>query len=244
MSSRFRKANLLTIKRRQKRPFPGSLARARRAMIARNTGGWRVRRRGVNQRTSGFVGAAGDAKYIDIAYTTHAIDTTGAISHLSIVAQGNTVNQREGKAFRCTSVYLRGNVTNGITANVNDYSILLVWDKQPNKALAAVTDILDSASAYSMVKRENSARFVILRRFDGVLTGKGDGTNGQGYCRNFDKYVKLPRDCNCLCTVADTTGAIGNRVSGALLLVAVGITAAGGAAAALNVTGRMNFVDI
>ena len=221
--------------------------RRRRAPVRRYVRSAPVRRytsRTINQRTSGFVGASGDAKYVDVSSATYVCDTTGAITHMSIVPQGSTVNQRDGKAFRCTSIQLRGKVTNGATAVANDCAVMLVWDKQPNKALAAITDILDAATAQALTKRENASRFVILRRYDFSLTGKSDGTSTAGYMRSFEKYVRLPSDCVAVCTTADTTGEIGNRVSGALLLVTVGGTAAGTAAASLIATARVNFTDV
>lgn len=228
-----------------KRPYPSRrLEVLRRQMIARNQG-WRVPRRWtVNQRTSGFRGSAGDAKYVDLAFASYALDTTGSITHMDIVAQNSTVNGREGKAFRDVSILLRGYAANGPTAIKNDCAVLLVWDKQPNKALAAITDVLDTTSSYSMNKRENASRFVVIRRWDWGMTGKGDGSTVGGYYRNFDHYVKLPPDCVATCTVADNTGVIGNRVSGALLLVTVGSNAAGDTAAAISLGARINFEDV
>lgn len=212
--------------------IPVQMARSRRG------------RRTINQRTGGFVGPAGDAKYVDVANSDYNCDTTGSIAHISIVPQGTTVNQRDGKAFRVTSVQLRGYVSNNSASTSNDCAAMLVWDKQPNKALAAITDILDSANARSMNKRENASRFVILRRWDWSLTGKSDGTSTPGYFRSFDKYVRLPRDCVATCTAADTTGAIGNRVSGALYFMTVGVNVTGNTAALCNATIRVNFQDI
>jgi len=251
MSSRFRRASLLAIRRgawKHSGSAARALARGRAAMIARNRGQIIARtrrgRRTINQRTSGFVGAAGDAKYVDTALANYVVDTTGSVTHIDIVPQGTTVNQRDGKAFRDTSVTIRGMTYNGSTATYNDCAVLLVWDKQPNKALAAITDVLDAANNSALNKRENASRFVIIRRWNYILTGKGDGSTTSGYARTFDKYVRLPPGCVATCTTADNTGAIGNRVSGALLLLTVGNTAAGNSAAVLSVTVRTNFVDI
>lgn len=193
----------------------------------------------------GFLGAAGDAKFVDIANANYACDTTGSVTHLSIVPTGTTVNSRDGKAFRPTSFECAGTIYNSTSAGFNKARVLLVWDYQPNKALAGVTDILDSASSYSLKKRENAARFKIIRdwRFDLV------GTNSSGLYTDtafetFDQYVKLPADCVAACTAADTTGAIGNRVTGALLLVTIGNNVAGATSAVLTMTGRVNFMDL
>nr|QXP07719.1 MAG: putative capsid protein [Arizlama virus] len=204
----------------------------------------RVQRSTINQRTSGFVGSAGDAKFVDVAAGNYVLDTTGTITHVSIVPTGTTVNSRDGKAFRATSLNVRGYMTNGATAATNHCVILYVWDRQPNKALAAITDVLDAASPIAQNKRENASRFVVIRRFDHILTGKSDGTTVSDYAANFDHYIKLPRDCVASCTAADTTGEIGNRITGALLQITIGNTAAGTAAATLSNSMRLNFVDV
>lgn len=210
-----------------------------RPAIARSRRG----RRTIAART-GYRGPAGDAKYIDIASATYVCDTTGSITHISVVPQGSTVNERDGKAFRVTSLMLRGLFTNNTASVQNEAVILVVWDRQPNKALAAITDVLDSVDSHSMNKRENASRFVVIRRISEILTGKSDGTTVSGYAKNADYYIKLPRDCICECTGSDTTGEIANRVSGALLFISLGNGGAGDTAARFIGSMRLNFQDI
>ncbi len=191
----------------------------------------------------GFLGA--DAKYVDVANTAYVADTTGTITHLSVVPQGTTVNSRDGKAWVNTTLLVRGNVG---TPDSSDYgpqvaALYIVWDKQPNKALPAITDILDSASANAFSKRENALRFQIVRKFRYSVEGSKDTalTNSSGY--DVDQYVRLPSDAVSLTTAGDTTGAIGNRIQGALYAVTVG-TAGSGDAARFNVGYRLNFKDV
>lgn len=191
----------------------------------------------------GFLGAAGDAKYVDIASATYGNDTTGSITHFSIVPTGTTVNSRIGKAFQVTSFECKGTIYNGSTATYNKARCLLVWDYQPNKVLAGITDILDTANSTSLKKRENASRFKIIRDWNFDLVGNST-TMDSTAMENFDQYVRLPKDCVATCTAADTTGAIGNRVTGALLFVTVGNVASGTASAATTFTGRINFKDI
>lgn len=188
--------------------------------------------------------SVGENKYVDVAITTYPCDTTGTITHISVVPQGDSVNSRDGRKFMLKTVQIRGKVMNGSTATYTNNAILLVWDKQPNKALAAITDILDSVHADSMNKRENASRFVILRRWDMMLTGKNDGSTVGGFIRNFDRFVKLPGGLIAECTPSDATGEIGNRVTGALLLVTVGSIVAGTAAASFIGPIRVGFEDV
>lgn len=191
----------------------------------------------------GFVGSRGDAKYFDTALATYEASTTGSITHLSIVPQGTTVNTREGKAFRATSVNVRGKISAKTTTTIANYACYLVWDYQPNKALAAITDVLDSASSNSFPKRENNERFKIIKKYYGLLIGNTTTPTVGTEAYEIDDYVKLPKDANVLLTAADTTGVIGNTIQGALLFVTVGDIATGTAAAQAVVGFRMNFTD-
>jgi len=238
-------------------PFPRSMVFTSGGRVRSSQGGTRkvrapvrryvrrapVRRR-ANVRTSGFVGSSGENKFFDLAHAAYVNDTTGSITHLDVIPQGTTVNSRDGRKFSPTAVNIRGWQEQGSTAVWNNPVCLLVWDKQPNKALAAITDVLDSVHPTSQNKRESASRFTIIRRWDTVLTGKNDGSTVDGFAKNFDHYVKLPAGLIAECTPSDTTGAIGNRVSGALLFITLGGRAAGTTAAHTDVSIRVSFKDV
>lgn len=198
-------------------------------------------RRMVNR---GFLGAAGEAKYFDIASGTLPLNTTGSISHLDIVPTGTTVNSRDGRKFKNNSFQIRGIAAADTATTVTSGAMYLVWDRQPNKALASITDVLDSASSVSFAKRENAQRFKIIKKWRWVFAGNSSTPATAGTIFDIDDYVKLPEECVAECTTADTTGAIGNRVTGALLLITVGSKAAGTDDANVTITTRVNFVDI
>lgn len=204
----------------------------------------RVARAPLQPALRGFLGA--DAKFHDVAVASYVLDTTGSITHLDVVPQGTSVNDREGKAWQNTSLQIRGSAVANSAATVGTGAVYIVWDKQPNKALPAITDILDSANAGSFTKRENALRFKIVRKlrynFEGNQTTAGQQT--ESTMHDVDEYIRLPGECVALTTAADTTGAIGNRISGALLAVTVGTVAAGTGAASFSVRYRLNFKDI
>jgi len=190
----------------------------------------------------GFLGQAGEAKYFDTANVL-ALNTTGTLNHIDIVPTGTTVNSRDGKNYTITSVQIRGNVVQDTTAATNNVAMYLVWDKQPNKALAAITDILDTSTTLSFIKRENAQRFQIIKKWRYALSGNAGTPTAGMEIYDVDDYIKLPRGLTASCTTADTTGAIGNRVTGALLLVGVGNTASGTTDAVGNINARVNFMD-
>lgn len=189
---------------------------------------------------------AGEGKYFDIAIGTLALNTTGSVSHLDVVPVGSSVNSRDGRKFKNTSFQVRGVATSDTATVAASGAMYLVWDRQPNKALAAVTDILDTASSLSFAKRENAQRFKIIKKWRWAFTGNNTTAGQQTSSSLFDidDYVRLPDECVAECTTADTTGAIGNRVTGALLLVTIGATGAGTSDANVTITTRVNFADI
>lgn len=186
----------------------------------------------------------GEAKYVDVAAFAYAANTTGSIGHVSIVPTGTTVNSRDGKNFRCTSVQVRGYWKADTTTTTSSGMALLVWDRQPNKALAAITDIMDTTASTAFIKRENQQRFKIIRKWRYCATGNSSTPATGKELYDIDDYIKLPAECVASCTTADTTGAIGNRISGALLFLTMGDTAAGTADLDCNVAIRTNFVEV
>lgn len=187
-----------------------------------------------------------EAKYVDVAAANYGNSTTGSITHCSIVPQGTTVNSRDGRACRITSVRIRGHISNGTAATQNHAINYLVWDYQPNKALAAVTDVFDAINAYALPKKENQSRFKILRTWHYILIGDADAQTAQSNAMHaIDEYVRLPKNCIATYTTSDTTGVIGNCISGALLFITVGNNATGGNLDAVtSVSIRTNFSDI
>lgn len=231
-------------------PF-NSRALGRARYLSQNKGGYRrpysapltsfrkgAGRGRVSLSSRGFVGTVADAKFLDRANDTFENNTTGQITHISIVPQGVSVNQRIGKAFRCTSINVRGAFTTTGAAVRPAWANYLVWDYQPNKALPAITDILTSANPGAFPVRENALRFKIVKKWSGIAVASTETS-----AVRFDDYVKLAPDMSVLLTSADTTGVIGDVINGALYFVSTGDVAAAGTDAATNIAFRLNFTD-
>lgn len=138
---------------------------------------------------------------------------------------------------------MRGLVQADATSLVPQWANYLVWDRQPNKALAAITDVLDSANSLSFPKRENAQRFKIIKQWRGTFAGNITTPAGDTVEVDVDEYVKLPPECVSSFTTADTTGVIGDIITGALLFISVGNIAAGTSDANTQLGFRVNFRD-
>jgi hypothetical protein len=198
-------------------------------------------------RGSGLQRAPGvprELGYVDVTTAGYAMDTTGSVTQLNVVAQGAGVTQRVGKKIVLKGLQARGNMSNNSAATVNDVAFMIVYDKRPTGALPAVTDILTAASAFAMNNDANSGRFKILKRVDDVLVGNASAAASylDGMYKPCDFYLDLK---NLQTTFkAAGTGAIGDVEEGALYLVTVGSTAAGTGAAGLQIAFRLRFMDV
>lgn len=197
----------------------------------------RYRKSSCKMPRRGFVNA--EFKYVDNAYTTRALDTTGSIEHISIIPQGSTIGSRLGKSCRVTSVRVAGHLANSTAALTNHVQVCYVWDYQPNKALAALTDVFDGVAPHYQIKMENAERFKVLRTYDYTLTGV---LGAPGSSVSFQHSFKVPNGL-CMYTTADTSGVIGNCIEGALLVIHRGTTAAGTGAANSYLTHRVYFAE-
>lgn len=182
----------------------------------------------------------GEAKFFDTASASYALNTTGSVTHLDIVPQGTTVSKREGKEFHLSSVQIRGVASSDTATATASGMMMLVWDKQPNKVIAVLTDILDTASSQSFIKRENAQRFSILKKWRWAFAGNATAPTATNVF-DIDDYMTV--NLKACCTSADTDGAIGTRITGALYLVTCGTIAAGTADANAVVSVRVNFRD-
>jgi len=197
--------------------------------------------RAMSSRLQRAPGMSGETGYVDLAVATYAMDTTGTVTLLGTISQGAAVTQRVGKRIVWKSVQCRGNIINSSTATTNDVAYMIVYDKRPTGSLPTITDILVSASTFSMNNDNNSGRFSILKRVDEQLVGPSTGLNP--FCAKIaDFYLKI-KDLPCVYKSA-ATGGIGDIEQGALYLVTVGEVAAGTAAASGRFAFRVRFRDI
>lgn len=194
------------------------------------------------------IAAAKETGYIDVATAYYDLNTTGSIALLSTVPQGAAVTQRVGKKIALKSLQCRGIVYNGSTATFNDFAYMIVYDKRPTGSLPAITDILVSATPTSMNNDNNSGRFSILKRVDGMLIGNQSLT---GAVANYatdssavgaDWYLPL-RDRETVYKGLGT-GTIADTEQGALYIVTVGGNVAGTGAASAQLAFRLRFNDI
>lgn len=162
--------------------------------------------------------------------------TSVNVTCLNLIAQGTSQNERVGKIIRIRNIGLRGTIEadhsglNGV-ADPGGNLIMLVWDKQPNRALATGDDILQygegliapDAPSSTFLNMYNADRFVVLRRYYEVLGPWEKDAGFQGYAGSptVDK-IDWNLSVDLETVYRNANGVIGSIHTGALLLVTTG----------------------
>lgn len=188
----------------------------------------------------------GEVKALDFPLANKALNTTGSVTLLNPIPQGNGDSDRDGKSCKVTSIQINGYavVDTNTTGNLCRY--LVIYDKKPSGVLPQVTDILDYSNCNGYVRWDQKHRFMVLRdyRFTlaGSFTAPGTGDIVKPI-QGIQDYIKLPKDLKTEWTSSDTTGAIATCTEGAIYLLTTGSIAAGTGDAELFANFRVSFLD-
>lgn len=198
----------------------------------------------IARRNRGPRYSAGELKYLDIVSTGYVADTTGSVTCLNLTAVGDDNTNRDGRQIINKSIHIQGLLQpSDDSTSPNLSRMLIVWDSQPNGAIATITDILVASTSVSSTNLNNRERFRILKDLR-LSQGKVDTTatsafsnSDNTYCVN--EFIKLN---DLKTTYSGTTAVIASVATGALLMVTIGsvVAAAGGT---FGVTTRLRFAD-
>ena len=155
----------------------------------------------------------------------------GQVIHINQgIVQGTSSFTRLGHKIRNTGNRIKGHFFadfNGPRAAIVGYS--WVWDKSPNLALPAVSDIftIDASKGYDMANTllvdDNSDRFKVLRSvrktISKTMSSSVQSMGNEDNIILIDDYLKLPASCVTTYVKGNATGGIGNVQTGALYLI-------------------------
>lgn len=143
----------------------------------------------------------------------------GSCQLLNGCGVGTDNTQRIGRRTSLISCRVKGSLTTG--GSNSTVTLALVYDRQPNGALAAYTDIYNvgfTNGNAALPYQDQSDRFVILKSEDFIVSSAGNGNEKVGATVLVDWFVDLKGvDCSFI-----TTGtSIAAIDQGALLLVSL-----------------------
>ncbi len=157
---------------------------------------------------------------------------SGQCFHLDQIPQGVGLMMRLGQKHRVTGVHIRGSWIMQVNTREDMVGYYLVWDRQPNEILANPADILYNTGTQSLLafpNQDNNERFVFLARKTHKATVATYGAtvaetvNNDSTIWMVDDYFDFSDKMLVANQVLAGDGAIGDRTTGALLMVGIGI---------------------
>lgn len=199
----------------------------------------------------------GEIKTVDIAQTVNSFRTIAAVSGILLngCTAGASYYNRIGAKIRMKSIQFKANVTNAATAIEGILRWLIVYDKQTNGVMPAITDILETrdfsgtatTTIYSCLKTENRERFEIVRdktwhspsvtNTGGVLTNLSFPSDDDEM--EFSEFLKLKSRKTCY---KASTGAVGDITTGGLYMFCL-ISGAADQSWSITTATRLRFYD-
>jgi hypothetical protein len=178
--------------------------------------------------------------YNDIQQASYTMNTTGAVTLLNGIAEGNDNTTRLGRKAFMRDVSVSGfSQPTGTTGLPQQHRVLVVWDNAAAGALPAVTDILSTSDTTSFPNPNNVARFTIL--YDQTLViGLLSASVADQVIKEFRTTLRV----DSATQYQLTTGVIGALQNGALLMVTLGSNVAGATAGAAQIATRVTFTDV
>lgn len=196
-------------------------------------------------RTGGYQLNKSEKKVVDTGLVSVQCNTGGSITLLNGTAQGTDFTNRIGRKIICKSVFIRGtcglevaeagNMGTAIACPSQQARCIILIDYQPNGALPAMTDILQSVAGLSASQQQlnlnNRDRFKIVSdstySFDGYYVNNTATTAVAAFGRTINqikKYKKLNLE-----TIynSGSTGGVADIQSGALIMAWIGSAVAG-----------------
>lgn len=177
-------------------------------------------------------------KYVDTAGLFLAYDTTGTITLLNGIAEGDDNTTRNSRSSIMKSVAIRGEASIPLTGLPQKYRTLLVWDNAVNGALPTIATIMQTVNSFGFANIDYEKRYTILYDSTNVL-----GIYTAALADQVNKDVEAHVELNSITEFNGTGATIASIQNGAIYLVTLGSLGAGATAASLSVNCRVRFLE-
>lgn len=186
--------------------------------------------------------ARGLKKLINVEYKSinNAVnttpDSTGTVSTVTNLAQGDDTFNRDGNKIRLFSVKMAGQATIHASARATNLRLMLVQDRSGTTTIPAITDLFTSVAAFAAGQPNSggpqvNSRFKVI--FDKKIVLSDNGKQNQ----YFDVYRKLSGHTYFTGTAATDEGRNG------LYLFTASNEAAAGNEPAVSATIQLKWID-
>lgn len=180
-----------------------------------------------------------EMKYVDTTIASGVLDTTGSITLINGISEGDDNTNRNSRSVLIKSVEVRGSAQPTATTGLpQKCRLLLVWDNAANGVAPAIADILTAVSPYAYPNVNFERRFTILWDWSFVLGLQAAAVADQVIV-NYDTQLRL----NSLVQFQGTGGTVASIQNGAMYFVSVGGNAAGTTAGTTTCVTRVRFLE-
>lgn len=165
----------------------------------------------------------GELKNVDtILNGTVTGPTATVLGPLNVIAQGPGQNERIGRRVTMKSLWVRWQITMGsASVGASPFRLLIVYDKQSNAGLTAITSVLTSNTITAFKDLSNERRFVTL--MDEWITPIGTG-GPQAVCGQ--RFIKMNQVIEFNTSAAAAATAITTGLVTAFIFQTGGVTTA------------------
>lgn len=152
-----------------------------------------------------------EKKFIDTANTV-STSTTPAITPLTLVAEGDDYNQRNGRSIKLSSLQCRYYINANATATISYMlRVLIIIDKDSRGSAPTASEIFqDSTNFNTPINLNNGKRFVVL--FDKVTDVSPSGAYTDDALKWKQYYKKLSMHTTFMGTGATQADADNNHI--------------------------------
>lgn len=196
---------------------------------------------------SSYLAVPGELKFSTVNYNQNANLSSTFVLLNGLTRGSDAEGNRIGRNYTIRSIQWRLPVLNeaNISLTCVPLRFLIVWDKDPNGALPALTDVLDAARTCAMVNMNNKARFDIVHSeyFHPSADSSGGAAvasaNQVGFALEGYQKLKLRTTCN-----NGNAGTIADIQHGALYAVIFSEITAGTTDWDVNGYFRIRYEDV
>ena len=190
---------------------------------------------GAYSAVGALIGMNSEVKYVDVLSAVAVRTYGGTVTPLSLLAEGDTVNNRAGESVRAHGLEIRGQISANNTALTNTARVIVVQDAACLGATPAASDILEITGAGAPLSPWNHLG---ARRFN-ILWDSGPmyvNTNGD-FIKTYEAVIPLRDHIG----YNGAAGAIANQHVGGLFLLEMGDVVTNGPS--MSFYSRFHFVD-
>ena len=182
-----------------------------------------------------------EVKKFDASTGAVSLDTTGLVTPLTNIGQGDDWNNRDGLSVKALSLELRARFFVAAGGYQDLVRFVVFQDRECAGALPAITDVLETSSVLAPFNHLNVQRFIPIH--DEVVPLVTTGANAAQVRVLKHAFKDDDPEGGSHIRYSAAAGAIGSAREGQLFVLTLATVAAGATASTQSIYSRVGYVD-